>query len=283
MTPRWGYEAMPTSRGRYFRLSLPRRWVSDLLHFAKQIPSVPVERVMNLKEVQDARLHIGISWPTLFLKAFGLAGQQHPELRQALISHPWSRGYEHPTSVASVAIERKFHGEAAVFFGQIQNPEGHTLESLEKSLRFYKTAPVESIGIFRRIIRISKLPVAIRRFAWWISLNWSGVKRAKRLGTFGMSVYSSLGASSLHPLSPLSFLLNYGVIDTDGKVSVRIVYDHRIVDGAVIARALATMESIMTGKLLDELIRYEHVMTGNIKDDKDVDTPHRRDESLVSR
>jgi hypothetical protein len=274
---------MPTSRGRYFRLSLPRRWVSDLLHFAKQIPSVPVERVMNLKEVQDARQHIGISWPTLFLKAFALAGQQHPELRQALISYPWSRGYEHPTSVASVAIERKYKGETAVFFGQIQNPEGHTLESLEKSLRFYKTAPVESIGIFRRIIRISKLPIALRRFAWWISLNWSGVKRAKRLGTFGMSVYSSLGASSLHPLSPLSFLLNYGVIDADGQVSVRIVYDHRIVDGAVIARALATMESIMTGKLLDELIRYEHVMTGNIKDDKDVDTPHRRDESLVPR
>jgi hypothetical protein len=270
---------MPTSSGRYFRLSLPRRWVGDLLYFTRQLPTVPVERTMHLRDVQAIRQQVGIGWPALFLKAFAVAGQQHPELRQAFLSYPWNRGYEHPNSVASVAVERKFQGEAAVFFGQIQNPEGHSLESIEKNLRFYKTAPVESIGLFRRIIRISQLPKLLRRFIWWMSLNWSGVKRAKRLGTFGLSVYSSLGASSLHPLSPLSYLLNYGVIDATGQVTVRIVYDHRIVDGAVIARALATMESLLTGVLLDELMRYEHVMTGSLHDEQ----PARRIESLVSR
>jgi len=273
---------MPTSRGRYFRLSLPRRWISDLLYFARQVPSVPVERVMHLAEVQDIRQRVEISWPALFLKAFGVAAQQHPELRQCLISYPWTRGYEHPDSVASVAIERRYEGEPAVFFAQIQQPEGHSLELIDRFLRDFKTAPVESIGNFRRLIRISKLPLALRRFAWWLSLKWSGVKRAKRLGTFGMSVYSSLGASSLHPLSPLSFLLNYGVMETDGRVTVRIIYDHRIVDGAVIARSLATMESLLTGVLLDELIRYQHVLLGKASNDKEVDATQRRDESLVS-
>lgn len=283
-------------RGRYFRLSLPRRWIGDLLYFAHQVPSVPVERIMNLQDVQATRQYLGISWPALFLKAFALAAKQHPELRQAYLRYPWARGYEHPCSMASVAIERKYDGENAVFFGQIARPEEHSLEEIDQHLKDYKYEPIESFGIFRRLIRISKLPMLIRRFLWWISLNWSGGKRAKRLGTFGMSVYSSLGASSLHPLSPLSYLLNYGVMDERGRIAVRLVYDHRIVDGAVVARALATMESLLTGKLLDELMTYEHVLIGNdhgartdIWSGKDNDewtedvAPERRDESLVRR
>ncbi len=48
------------------------------------------------------------------------------------------------------------------------------------------------------------------------------------MGTFGVSVYSGLGARSLHPISPLTTTLNYGTIGKDGDVSVRIVYDHRV-------------------------------------------------------
>lgn len=273
---------MSRRRGRYFRLSLPRRWIGDLLYFARQVPSVPVERVMDVRDVQATRQYLGISWPALFLKAFALAAKQHPELRQAFLRYPWARGYEHPLSVASVAIERKYLGETAVFFGQIVRPEEQSLEAIDEYLKDYKHEPIESFGIFRRLIRVSKLPLLVRRFLWWCSLNWSGEKRAKRLGTFGMSVYSSLGASSLHPLSPLSFLLNYGVLDDRGRITVRLVYDHRIVDGAVVARALATMESMLTGPLLDELMTYEHVLLGN--DNDEWNTPlERRDESLVLR
>lgn len=254
---------MAALRGRYFPLSLPRRWIGDLLFFARQIPTVPVERVMNLREVQQARDEVGISWPALFLKAFGLTAQQHPELRQALLSYPWGRMYEHPHSVASVAIERKFHDECAVFFGQINAPELQSLETIDQYLKEYKLEPIHSFGIFRRLIRTAKLPLLVRRLAWWLSLYWSGEKRSKRLGTFGFSVYASLGASSLHPISPLSFLLNYGVMDERGRLPVRLIYDHRVTDGAVVARALASMEAALTGPLLDELLGFEHVLLGS--------------------
>lgn len=273
---------MSSIRGRYFRLSLPRRWIGDVLHFARKLPSVPVERVMDLSELQEIRQQVNISWPALFLKAFGVASQQHPELRQALLSFPWTRCYEHPFSVASVAIERKYEGEAAVFFGQVQSPESQPLKTIDQHLKQYKSDPIETIGTYRRLIQITRWPKILRRFGWWMTLNWTGEKRAKRLGTFGMSVYSSLGASSLHPLSPLSFLLNYGVMDEHGKVSVRLVYDHRIVDGAIVARALATMESILTGPLLDEMIRNNHLLTGSDNDATQAIYVDRRNESLVS-
>ncbi len=46
---------MSQPRGRNLRLSLPRRFVCDLLHFAQQVPTVPVQRRLNLAAVVAAR------------------------------------------------------------------------------------------------------------------------------------------------------------------------------------------------------------------------------------
>src|SRR5262249_35064020 len=86
----------------------------------------------------------------------------------------------------------------------------------------------------------------------WLALNLPRV-RPKLFGIVGLSVYSSLGAESLHPLSPLTTSLNYGVIDRDGKVWVRLVCDHRVFDGATAARALGRLEEVLTGPILAEL------------------------------
>ncbi|MBP3954110.1 hypothetical protein J8F10_02210 [Gemmata sp. G18] len=76
------------------------------------------------------------------------------------------------------------------------------------------------------------------------------------MGTFGVSVYSALGAESLHPLSPLTATLNYGVIGPDGRVPVRIVYDHRALDGGTVARTLARLEEVLNGDIYRELASY---------------------------
>jgi len=47
--------------------------------------------------------------------------------------------------------------------------------------------------------------------------------------------------------------LNYGVIGPDGAVDVRIVYDHRIIDGATVARALAQLEHELNTTIREEL------------------------------
>jgi hypothetical protein len=57
----------------------------------------------------------------------------------------------------------------------------------------------------------------------------------------------------LHPLTPLTTTLNYGVIDSEGKVTVRIIYDHRVVNGATVARALARLEEILNTSLVEEI------------------------------
>jgi hypothetical protein len=246
---------MSAASGRTLPLSLPRRLIGDLLHFAQKVPSVPVQRLMNLAPLAEARSRATprISWYTLFVKAYGLVACQIPQLRRAYVPFPYARLYEHPCSVASVAMERIFRGEPAVFFAYVRHPENRTLPALEEYLRPYKVAPVETFGRYRKMLRLSRLPLPLRRLLWWTSLNTSGAKRARRMGTFGVSVYSGLGAESLHPLSPLTTTLHYGVIQADGTVTVRLTYDHRVMDGATVAQALSLLNETLLTTILEEL------------------------------
>jgi len=246
---------MPTVQGRTLPLSRPRRFLLDMMHFARQRPTVPVGRVMDLGEVAEARARHPLrpAWPVVFLKAFGLVAQEHPELRRALLTFPSVRLYEHPFSVGALALERELEGEPGVFVGLFRAPEFQTLEQLQRSLLEYKTWPIADLGFYRQMLRISGYPRPIRRFLWWSTLEVSGSKRAKRLGTFGLSSYGALGAESYHPISPLTTTLTYGPIDAEGRVTVKFVYDHRALDGAQVARRLADLEAALRGSILEEL------------------------------
>ncbi len=240
-------------------LSLPRRLIGDLVHFARKLPTVPVQRRMDLSAVVAARRRLAgrPSWCAIFTKAYACVAARTPELRRAYMSFPRARLYEHPHNIASVAIEREYQGEKGVFFAHLRGPEQQTLPELDAHLRRFTHEPIESIGLFRRALAMSRLPWPLRRVMWWIGLNSSGPKRAKRMGTFGVSVYSGLGAESLHPLSPLTTTLNYGVIRPSGEVDVRVIYDHRVMDGAVVARALALLEAVLNRELVLELHSLE--------------------------
>jgi hypothetical protein len=236
-------------------LSPPRRFICDLLRHARRVPTVPVERRMNVAAVAAARAAAlrRPGWCTVFTKAYALVAAARPELRRAYLPFPWPRLYEHPHSVASVAIERSWGGDDGVLFAHLRAPEKQSLLKLDRALRLYRRAPVERVGLFRRIARLTRLPWPLRPLAWWLLLDTSGYRRARHLGTFGVSVYSALGCESLRPLSPLTTTLNYGVISRRGEVTVRLVYDHRVLDGAAVARALAELEAVLNGPVAAEL------------------------------
>jgi hypothetical protein len=251
---------MPQPAGFNLPLSLPRRFICDYLHFARQVPSVPVQRRMNLAEVVATRAATGArpSWCALFIKAYAFVTDAWPQLRRAYLSFPRPHLYQHPINMTSVAIERCLDDEEAVFFIHLRQPEKLPLTEIDHRLRCAREQPLESFGSFRRHLLISRLPRPLRRLAWWVALNVSGRKRARFLGTAGVTVYSSLGAASLHPPSLLTSTLNYGVIEPDGSVDVRITYDHRVLDGATVARALADLERALNHEILMELryLRY---------------------------
>jgi hypothetical protein len=245
-------------RGRALKLSAPRRLVGDLMWFSISVPRVTVQRRMNVGALLRARrsLQTRPSWTGIFLKGYGLLSKETPELRRAYVKLPWPQLYEYPSSVASVAHERDYEGERAVLLSRINGPEHRSIAELEASLQAARSRPVMEVKEFRRALTIARLPAAFRRPLMWLGLN-IGRQRANYFGTFQFSVYSGLGAESLNPLTPLTTLLNYGPIGEDGSVDVRIHYDHRVMDGANVARALERFEVILNGSVADEVMRFE--------------------------
>jgi hypothetical protein len=231
-----------------------RRFVCDLLHSAKSVPTVPVQRRMRLAEVAAARLvHPSRpAWSAIFTRAFAKVASEMPELRRAYVKFPWPHLYEYPVSIACIAVERDYCGEKVVFIGRVKKPERMPLTHLGRVIRELHQKPVNRCKDFRRALRLSHMPWPVRRLLWWLGLN-VGRQRGNYFGTFALTVYSGLGAESLHPITPLTSTLNYGVIAPDGSVDVRIIYDHRVMDGATVARALERLETELTTSVLAEL------------------------------
>src|SRR4051812_34849771 len=136
--------------GRIVPISPSRRLIGDLLHFARQVPSVPVQRHMRLAGLVRCRrgLPAPVGWCAIFPKAYAGVGAVFPELAPASLGFPFARFYEPPFSIASVAVERTYGGERAVFFAHLHRPEDQALAELDRHLRGFKEEPVESFGLF---------------------------------------------------------------------------------------------------------------------------------------
>jgi len=239
-------------RGRSIPLTPLRRLVIDLTYFA--VPSIPVERRMALGKLAALRAACPErpAWTAIFAKAFAIVARDMPVLRRAYVRLPLPRLYEYAESTASIAVEREHDGDVGLLFFRIVSPDKVPLIELSRMIRSAATTPVEEVSVFRRALRVSRLPLLLRRIMWWIGLN-AGRPRGNYFGTFGVSVYANLGAESLHPISPLTTVINYGIIRSDGETAVRAMYDHRVMDGTAVATALQRLEDALDTAIADEL------------------------------
>jgi hypothetical protein len=245
-------------------ISLPvtagRRLVLEFTRQARKVPLVSVTREFSIPAAVAARLEGGsrVSWIALFAKAYALAARRHAHLRRNWISFPWARIYEHPISECVVLVEREWQGEELILGAKVYCPENMPLVEFDSHVRRFQNEPVLSISGFRQLLRIARYPSLLRRFVFWSTLSWSGFKRCKRFGTFMISSLGNFGVEITFPRMPLTGYLTYGPISPDGRVEVRLTFDHRVMDGRHVARALEDAERYMNTVLLAELRKADH-------------------------
>ena len=151
-------------RGRSLRVSIPRRIVTDYMRLSTTIPSVPIERTMDLGAVAVAcnACSPRPPWVALFGKAFALTAQELPEFRRVFLKWPWPHLYEYPASVATFAIDRVYHGEPVVVPRMVKNPAACRIRDLAQMIRDAKEAPLDEIKDFRRVLAVARLPGPLR-------------------------------------------------------------------------------------------------------------------------
>lgn len=247
---------MGLPRGSAFSLTPARRFVCDLLRASQKVPLTAIERTMPLADVIAARQGAAArpSWFAIFIKGYAAVSARRPELRQSFLTWPRERIYQHTCTVASLAVARRVGGDDGVLSYKIRNPEQMTLAEIDASIRAARTDPLEKVGDFRRALRLSRLPRLLRRLGWWFVLDVSGRLRQKHAGTFGVTGVAALGSASLALLSPLTTTITYGVFAPDGRVTVRLFYDHRVMDGVAPAAAMEELEAELRGPVRAELL-----------------------------
>ena len=252
---------MESVSGHRLGMSVNRRFVCDLLRASRGIPGITFERRMDLSTVVAARKHLSRApaWTLLFAKSYAAVAARRRELRRTYLRVPWPHLWEAHENLAAIAVEREYRGEPGVFFGFIKSPEKMPLRELSAVLEDWKTKPVDEIPAFRRQIVYSSLPLPLRRFLWWYATAWSGRLKSKNFGTFGISLTGTSGATALNLINPLTVGLNTGVIQDDGTVDVRMHFDHRVLDGMPVARALAEMEEHLRTEIVAELTAMRDV------------------------
>jgi hypothetical protein len=248
-------EAVSKAVGRWLPLSPFRRLVTDLMHFSRQVPAATADRRLDLGPLLDARRACASrpSWTVLFSKAYGLLSRDYPELRRSYLKFPWPHLYEHPHTVVALNVERRLPGEDIVLFCLIRSPENRSLAELDALVRRHKEEPVESLRSYQRSVGVSRIPWPLRRWFWWAALNVFGRRRCHNFGTFGVTSVASQGAGLLHLCPLLTSSLHYGLFDGRGRIEVRVTWDHRVMDGATVARALADLEAVLNREIVREL------------------------------
>ncbi len=246
---------MSKAVGRSLPISPFRRLVTDLMQFSRQVPSVAIERRMDLRPLIAARQACTPrpSWCVLFSKAFAILGRDHPILRRSYLKFPWPRLYEHPHNVVTLNVERRLPEEDIVLYCLIRSPENRSVAELDALVRHHKQAPIASLRSYQRACAVSRIPWPLRQLFWWASLNVFGRRRCHNFGTFGISSVAAQGAGLLHLTPVLTSTLFYGLFDEQGRLDVRIAWDHRVMDGAAMARLLVELETILNRDIAREL------------------------------
>jgi hypothetical protein len=233
---------------------MPRRLVADLMHASIRVPFVSLARPLNLRQLLDARALAKQppGWAAIFVKAFSLVAKEQPVLRTLYAKWPWPQFYEMPRSVAMVAIARVEDGWDCVLPQKVPAADELPLTEVDALIRHAKDAPTGEIHAFRKILRVTRLPLPLRRLMWLVGLNF-GRQRANWFGNFGVTSVAACGAGALHALSPGPFILSYGVVGPDQRIDVVIRWDHRITDAAVVAKAMTRLEQVLNTEIAAEL------------------------------
>jgi len=235
------------------RLSAARGCVADVARLGRAIPLFPVERTMRLAELAEARAAATtrIGWAALVTKAYAVVARETPMLRT------WLAGFVRPRlatcdrSVATLALNRVEDGADRLCWTRIAAPDALPLPEIQRLVDEAATKPLDEV--FSRQLELEGMPGCLRRTILRWNMRSTSPKRATRIGTFSLSTLAGLGATNRFHPTLCTTSLSYAPLEADGRCLVTLIADHRVLDGATVARALGRLEEVLARDMVAEL------------------------------
>src|ERR1700723_1195300 len=112
-------------RGTKRKISLPRRFIIDLMHASMRVPFISFSRSLDIGPFMAARAKAKFppGWAAVLVKAFAIVAKEDPVLRTPNLKLPSPHFFELPRTVAMVAVAPIKHGEACILPEKVPAPE----------------------------------------------------------------------------------------------------------------------------------------------------------------
>ncbi|MFM8985777.1 MAG: hypothetical protein ACKONH_06945 [Planctomycetia bacterium] len=230
-----------------------RGCIADVAVVARELPLFPVDRVLRLEAVAEARATAAarIGWAAVFLRAYGLVAREMPVLRTWYVRGLFPRLATSSESVATLAVNRTDAEGERLCFARLKRPDATPLAEIQAFVHDCTTRPVAEM--FKRQLELEMMPGPIRRTILRWNLDSASPKRPARIGTFSLSTLAGQQAfNRFHP-TLCTTSLAYGPLESDGRCLVTLIADHRVLDGAAVARVLERLETTLASTVAAEL------------------------------
>ena len=151
-------------RGTVRKISLSRRFVTDLMRASADVPFVAVRRTLAIGRLAAARksLRNRPAWAAIFAKAFAILASEKPVLRRLYPKWPWPHFYEFPQTLAMIVVAPDATPDGVLMF-PVKAPDLTSLAETDAMIRRAKSRPIEAIPFFRKTMMVTRLPQPLRR------------------------------------------------------------------------------------------------------------------------
>lgn len=232
-----------------------RAVVADLSWASLRVPRCVITARLALPRALAARGALPpprIPWTVIFAKGMALAAEAQPALRRLYATLPSPRLLEVRHAVGCIVIERGAAEGGMLGIARFTDPHAMPLPEMASALRRAKEAPAAEVKTHRRLLRFARLPWPMRRLMLRYGLA-IGTPVLRYGGTFAISAIGQRNAAIVDSVSILPCFLSYGPIAADGGLDAYLSFDHRVMDGADGAAALAGLEAAIEGAVAEEL------------------------------
>ncbi|GEB61496.1 2-oxo acid dehydrogenase subunit E2 [Streptomyces gardneri] len=194
-----------------------------------------------------------VSYVSYVVKATAEVLADYPDARAVILGGRSPKLTTSPEVHAKVLFDKTVEGQRCVVSGIVRDVQALDVTAVQSAIDLYKTADVDDQGPFANIKRLQRLPLPAFR-AVYRTMMRNPVRRAALQGTFAVT---SIGHEQVGAILPLiTGTLGLGVghiadapVVRDGAVAVApvftlsLVFDHRVLDGAMAAEILAGIKN----------------------------------------
>lgn len=231
-------------------LPTARKQTYIFLEDARRTSHVYLMAEVDASAMRDARARTtgNVSYVSYVVKAVADTLADYPDARAVLTGRS-PRLTVSSAVHAKVLFDKTVDGQRCVVSGTVEHVETAGVQAVQEAIDVYKRAEVDDLGPFAAIRKLQRLPLPLMRMVYRVMMR-NPQRRAALQGTFAVTSIGHERVGTILPLIAGTLGLGVGHIADgplvrDGQVVVAplftlsLVFDHRVLDGAMAAEILA--------------------------------------------